>query len=143
VVVEWRLSDDHTTISIVWGFDEHQNAWEQATLRSGEEETVSKAQLTTALVERVMDWRVRPDRFLTNGRQWIRRSAFDPLEKIDDAFRLLEHASAEEYEMSARQNGLFSVRIRINGTTGEASHKSKPTAISQAIARALGIDLDS
>jgi hypothetical protein len=104
---------------------------------------MSDAQLTSELAKRVMHWRVGPDRFLKTGREWIRRSEFEPLHKIDHAFRLLEQAAPQEYSMGVKQQGPFCVRVCIKGVIGEASDPSKAVAITHAVARAIGINVGS
>jgi len=48
--------------------------------------------VTARLAERVMGWSVAPDRYLIGNRSWIPRWRFQPLERLEDAFRLLEKA---------------------------------------------------
>ena len=98
--------------------------------------------LTTLLAERVMGWRVGPDRFLTGNRGWISRWRFQPAEKLPDALRLLEKAAPGEYDMSGDGEGNVRVHVRIGDATGEACGPSKPRAITYAIARAFGIQVD-
>lgn len=99
--------------------------------------------LTALLAERVMHWRVGPERFLIGDRRWLPRWRFQPAERLKDAFRLLEQAAPDEYSMGAGENGNFWVKVRVAGTTGEALESSKPQAIAYAVARAFGIDVDS
>jgi hypothetical protein len=96
--------------------------------------------LTAQLAERVMGWNVAPDRFLTGNRSWIPRWRFQPLERLEDAFRLLEKAQPEHYSMGLDRNGRFSVEVRLGGKLGLASDEVKPRAITLAIARALGLE---
>ncbi len=98
--------------------------------------------VTAVLAERVMGWSVAPDRYLVGNRSWIPRWRFQPLERLEDAFRLLEKAQPEHYSMGAGADGVFSVQVRICGRGGEASHESKPRAITLAIARALGLEVE-
>lgn len=98
--------------------------------------------VTARLAERVMGWSVAPDRFLVGNRSWIPRWRFQPLERLEDAFRLLEKAQPEYYSMGAGADGAFSVQVRIRGCGGEARNESKPRAITLAIARALGLEVD-
>lgn len=53
---------------------------------------MSNDQLTAVLAERVMGWTVSPDRFMMGNREWMPRWRFQPIDKLDDAFRLLEEA---------------------------------------------------
>ena len=98
--------------------------------------------LTALLAERVMHWRVGPERFLMGDRCWLPRWRFQPAENLDDAFKLLEKAAPQDYVMHNDGNG-FRVRVRIGKTTSEACDESKPRAITFAVARAIGIDLEA
>jgi excisionase family DNA binding protein len=103
--------------------------------------TITSDRLTALLAEHVMSWRVGPDRFLLGRRRWIPRWRFQPAEKLEDAFRLLEQVAPEEYTMGDDRNRGFWVRVRAAGVLGEATESSKARAITFAVARALGIDL--
>jgi hypothetical protein len=97
--------------------------------------------LTAILSERVMRWGVAPDRFILEGRRWLPRWRFRPVERIEDAFRLLDALDPEEYDMAGRGAEHFRVRILLhNGGIGEASDKSRARAITYAVARAIGVD---
>jgi hypothetical protein len=96
--------------------------------------------LTTLLAERVMGWKVGPDRFSMDGRRWQPRWRFQPTERVADAFRLLEQAAPQEYAMGAAENGGFRAMVRIAGVTGEALESSQARALTFAIARAIGIE---
>ena len=98
---------------------------------------------TGLLAERIMGWAVGPERFLLGGRKWIRRSRFRPMEKLEDALRLLEAAAPQEYSIEGDETGTTRVRLRIAGTEGEATETSKPLAVTYAIARAAGIEVES
>jgi Phage ABA sandwich domain len=97
--------------------------------------------LAVLLAERVMGWTVGPDRFLLGNRGWMPRWRFQPTEKLDDAFRLLEEASPQEYSICGDDKGSIHVQVRINGNAGEARGASKPLAIAHAVARAVGIEV--
>jgi len=97
--------------------------------------------LNAVLAEKIMLWRVTPDRFTMGGRQWLPRWRFRPDQCLTDAFRLLERADPENYAMGSEKGGEFWVRVGIAGSVGEARHTSKPKAITLAVARALGIDV--
>ena len=100
-------------------------------------------QLTALLAQRVMGWSVGPDRFMMGKRGWTPRWRFQPAEKLEDAFRLLEEAAPQEYSICGDAKGSTHVRVRISGNAGEASGTSKPLTITQAIARAAGIEVES
>jgi hypothetical protein len=99
-------------------------------------------QLTAILAERVMGWTVGPDRFLMGNRGWMPRWRFQPVENLEDAFRLLEQAAPQEYSISGDDNGKIHVQVRIAGTAGDARGTSKPLAITYAVARAIGIAVE-
>lgn len=48
---------------------------------------MSDEQLTSALVEPAMRWRLAPGRYLKPGGGWTSRSGFRPLVDVNDAFR--------------------------------------------------------
>ena len=95
--------------------------------------------LTAELAQKVMGWNVAPDRFLVGNRSWIPRWRFQPLERIEDAFRLLEKAQPEHYSMGLDAGGRFFAEVRIGGRLGKARDDSKPRAITLALACALGL----
>jgi hypothetical protein len=103
---------------------------------------VTNDHLTAVLAERVMGWRITPDRFLTGSRGWMPRWKFQPTKNVKDAFRLLDAATPEEYSVGADANGDFSVRVRIGAVSAQALDKSKPRAICRAVAAAYGIKVD-
>jgi hypothetical protein len=57
---------------------------------------VTDESLTALLAQKVMGWNVAPDRSLIGNRSWIPRWRFQPTEKLDDAFRLLEKVQPEQ-----------------------------------------------
>src|SRR5688572_5537995 len=99
-------------------------------------------ELSTVLATRVMGWSVAPDRFLTGNRGWMPRWRFQPGEKLEDAIRLLEAASPQEYHICGDDKGNIHVRVRIGGTPGEARGASIALAITYAIARAFGVEVE-
>ena len=98
-------------------------------------------QLTAILAERVMGWRVGPDRFLMGNRRWLPRWRFQPTENLEDANCLLERVAPQEYSISRAQDGRFCVKVGIAAATGEARESPQAKAITIAIARALGIEV--
>ena len=98
--------------------------------------------LAAVLAERVMHWRVTPDRFLTGNRGWLPRWRFQPTKNPKDAFRLLEAVAPQEYSVSTGPNGDFLVKVKIDGVTTQARDKSKPLAICRAVAAAVGATVD-
>lgn len=100
-------------------------------------------QLTAILAERVMGWTVCPNRFMMGNRGWMPRWRFQPAEKLDDAFRLLEEATPHAYSICGDDAGNIHVQVRIAGRVGESAGTSMALAITQAIARAVGIEVGS
>jgi hypothetical protein len=70
------------------------------------------------------------------------RWRFQPAERIEDAFRLLEQAAPEEYSIVGDDKGTFRATVRLAESTGEAKGSSKPLTITCAIARAFGIEVE-
>jgi hypothetical protein len=98
--------------------------------------------LTTMLARKVMRWSIAPERLLLGRRGWIPRWRFQPTEKLEDAFRLLEEAAPGSYTMRRDGQGPFCVQVQIGEETGTAEDPSKPRAITLAIARALKLRVD-
>jgi hypothetical protein len=103
---------------------------------------VTNERLTDLLAVRVMGWSIGPDRFMTGKRGWMPRWRFQPVEKLDDALRLFHEAAPQEYSIRGDDKGNVSVQVRIAGASGEARGTCTPLAITYAIARALGIELE-
>jgi hypothetical protein len=101
---------------------------------------MTTAELTALLAAKVMRWTVAPNRYLMENRRWIPSWRFQPLERLQDAFRLLDAADPEEYSINSRRGGTFTVRVQIYGTAGKASGICKARTISHAIARAIGLE---
>ncbi len=99
--------------------------------------------LTTLLARHVMGWVVVPERFLVGKRRWIPRWRFQPTERLEDAFRLLEAAAPRWYSMGRDGQGPFRVQVQIGQETGNAQDLSKPRAITLAVARALKLRVDA
>jgi len=97
-------------------------------------------QLTTILVTRILGWDAKPDRYMTGNRGWIPRWRFQPTKKLEDAYRLLEAATAECSISNCRRAG-WSVSVKIGASVGNAEHVSAAWAITFAIARAIGLDV--
>jgi hypothetical protein len=88
-----------------------------------------------------MGWKAGPDRFLMANRRWIPRWRFQPAANLPDALRLLETAAPAEYFIDRRADGLFRVRVRIGDAVGDACGLPEPLAITFAVARALGVEI--
>jgi hypothetical protein len=98
--------------------------------------------LTEILAEHIMGWSVGPDRFTMGGRRWLPRWRFQPTARQADAFRLLEAAAAEEYTSGSETDG-FWAKVCIRGVTGQAHERTQPLAITVAVARAVGLEVDA
>jgi len=101
---------------------------------------MTEEQLTATLAKCVMGWEVCPDRFLTGNRSWIPRWRFNPLERLEDAFRLLDHAKPTRYSISQTGDD-FEVEVECSSRVGRATGESKPRAITLALARSLGLEV--
>lgn len=109
--------------------------------RKAAEGLMTSEHLAAILAERVMRWGIGPDRFTIGGRRWLPRWRFQPARRLDDAFRLLEHAAPQQYTMGAAENGGFWARVSIAGTIGEARESSQARALTLAISRAIGLEV--
>jgi hypothetical protein len=97
--------------------------------------------LTEKLAGEVFGWRAAPDRFLKGGRGWMPRWRFAPLERLEDAFQLLDRAS-DDYTLTANTGSTFSASVRVGERTGTASGRHKARTITLAVAQALGLVVD-
>ena len=96
-------------------------------------------QLTAVLAERILGWRVGPERFILGSRQWITRSHFQPFDRVQDAFRLLRKASIA-FSLTKTPDGAFCATVRVGNRTGTASGRAEADTITLAIARAVGLE---
>lgn len=102
---------------------------------------MTSEQLTAILAERVMGWTVGPDRFTFGDRGWMPRWRFQPTEKLDDAFRLLEQAAPQEFSIRGDDKGNIQVRVRVDVCTGIGTGGPTAMAIAIAVARSVGLDV--
>jgi hypothetical protein len=102
---------------------------------------VTNEQLAAILAERILGWSVAPERFLLGKRQWINRSRFQPLNRIQDTFRLLQ-AAAGSFSLTKTAGGAFTATVQVGDRTGTASGPGAAATITCAIARAMGLDLE-
>lgn len=93
------------------------------------------------LVRQLLGWKVAPDRFIKSGRSWIPKWRFNPLERLEDAFLLLDHANAT-YTLSVGSDRVFVAEVRISNQIGKATGQAKARTITLAIALALGIETE-
>lgn len=101
---------------------------------------MSSEQLTAVLADRILGWRTAPGRFMMAGRGWTPAWRFQPTEKREDAFRLLDAAAPLEYSIAHRHGARFIVRVLIGDAVGAAEDSSEARAITYAIARAIGVE---
>jgi hypothetical protein len=100
-------------------------------------------QLTDMLVQPIFGWKPRRDRFMTgDGREWLKREAFQPTKSLDAAFRLLKAIKPVDYKLGGSAFGPCWAKVKLSGTSGEASASSLPVAICLAIAKTLGIEVE-
>jgi hypothetical protein len=99
--------------------------------------------LVAKLAQRVMGWAVCADRFVIEGRRWLPRWRFQPHKNISDAFRLLDAACPERLRLDFRRGAEACVRVEINGVVGKAQDLSKSRALTFAVARAIGIEVEA
>jgi hypothetical protein len=100
---------------------------------------VTNDQLAATLAERILGWRVGPERFLLGNRQWITRSQFRPFDRVQDAFRLLRKTPSA-FSLTKTRDGVFTAIVQVGDRAGTASGQAAAAAITSAIARALGVD---
>jgi hypothetical protein len=67
--------------------------------------------LIDRLAQQVLHWDIGADRFLPGDRSWIPKWKFNPLEHLEDAFRLLDHSQAMRYSIS-QSGGSFTVEVK-------------------------------
>lgn len=96
--------------------------------------------LTAVLAERVMGWKIAPDRFIKARQSWIPRWRFQPLVDLADAFQLLDQV-AHRYSLTSDSSHTFRAEVQIGARRGKASGKNQARAITVAVARALGLEV--
>jgi hypothetical protein len=99
-------------------------------------------QFTALLAERLMGWRVGPERFLKGERRWTPRWQFQPLRRLEQALQLLERANGQ-YTLTKAADGTYTAQVAVGDQAGSAAGKSEAATITLALARALGIQVDS
>ena len=79
---------------------------------------------------------------MTAKRSWIPRWKFNPLERIQDAFMLLDASRSKHYTI-VKAKGSFKVEVECDGRIGKATGQSSAQTITIALARSLGLDVQS
>lgn len=107
---------------------------------------MNEDRLTERLASEILGWRTAPGRFIKPGRGWTPRWNFSPFTKIEDAFLLLDR-SGSNYTLTAKSDDGFCAEVRVSeriGTAAGRAHEgSKSRVITLALARALGLEVDS
>ena len=98
--------------------------------------------LTDKLAAEVLGWRTAPGRFIKSDRSWAPRHRFAPLTRLDDAFQLVERA-ATACKLTMVKGGQFSAEVQVGARIGKASGESNARIVTIALARALGLEVDS
>jgi hypothetical protein len=101
---------------------------------------VTGDQLTAMLAERVLIWRVSPDRFLKGNRQWMPRWQFQPLRRLEHALQVLDKANGQ-FTLSRAENGNHTALVTVGNRHGSATGKCEAASITVALALALGIEV--
>lgn len=101
---------------------------------------MTEARLTDELATRVLGWRLSANRYLMESRSWRPKWRFQPLERIEDALKLLDAVSPDEFTICFETDRKFYVRVRIAGVLGEARDVVRGRAITLAVARAIGVN---
>jgi hypothetical protein len=101
---------------------------------------VNDNMLIDRLALQVMHWRVGPDRFITGNRSWLPKWKFDPLDRIEHAFMLLDEGRPSRYAIS-RVGAVFQVEVECDGKIGRATGDAKARTITLALARSLGLEV--
>jgi hypothetical protein len=97
--------------------------------------------LTDELAAEILGWRTAPGRFLKPNREWLVRHRFAPLKSLDDAFQLVDRV-ATSCTLTMVGGGV-AAEVQVGTRVGRASAKSKARAVTMALARALGLEVDS
>jgi len=103
---------------------------------------MTRGALTALLAEQVLGWRAVPNRFIKDGRSWIPRWRFNPMENLEDAFLLLDRTGGA-YTLALDPEGGFTAEVRIGDRVGRAFGNPKARTITFAVAQALGIEVVS
>lgn len=98
------------------------------------------APLTDQLAVQVMGWGLAQDRYVLGQRRWLPRWRFQPLHRVEDAFRLLQKADPQQFTMQRNARGITQIKLCLNGKKGEARSSSTACAVTLAIARALALE---
>lgn len=101
-------------------------------------ESLTDDALIDQLAQQVLHWRVGPDRFMTRNRSWLPKWRFNPLQRLEDAFLLLDHSQATRYVIS-QMGGKCEVEVEHDRKIGKAAGHSRPRTITLALARSLGL----
>jgi hypothetical protein len=98
--------------------------------------------LTEKLAAMVLGWKTAPGRFIKPDRGWTPRWHFAPLTKIEDAFLLLDRI-AKHYTLTTDEGEGFRAEVYVGVRVGRASGERGARTVTLALARALGLEVDS
>jgi hypothetical protein len=116
--------------------------WPGLTLQcGGGRERMNDECLTDELVCRILGWRLAPNRYVKSERTWTPRWKFAPLRNLEHAFALLDRAKGV-YTLTTSNGKGFEAEVHVGGRTGKAVGEPKARAITIALARALGLEVE-
>lgn len=98
--------------------------------------------LTDKLAAEVFGWKTAPGRFIKGDRSWAPRHRFAPLTRLDDAFQLVDRV-ATACKLTMVEGGPVAAEVQVGECVGKASGKLKARTVTIALARALGLEVDS
>lgn len=98
--------------------------------------------LTDKLAAEVLGWRTAPGRFIKGPRSWTPRHRFVPLKSLDDAFQLVDRV-ATSFRLTLVRGSQFFAEVQVGTCVGQASGELKARTVTIALARALGLEVDT
>jgi hypothetical protein len=87
---------------------------------------VTNEQLTALLAERLLGWRVGPDRFQMGNRSWRPRGSFQPTKYMQDAFAVLLAAKPIDFRLSGGHGKPFRLSLRVANAAVTQSTRNRP-----------------
>jgi hypothetical protein len=76
------------------------------------------------------------------SRKWTPIWRFQPCQIFEHAVQLLDAARPTTYSLGADQTGFSWAKVNIDGAVGECRDRSRARAVTIAVARAVGIEVD-
>jgi hypothetical protein len=102
---------------------------------------INDDRLVEKLAFTLFGWKAVSGRYLKPNRSWSPCWKFQPMNNVDDAFKLLDTGGAQ-YSLSVGADGTFTAEVEVAGRIGKASCSPKARAICLALAQALGLVID-